>query len=376
MARERKAVDQNIEKSSKELSELEQLRAEITKRMGEGTINKANKIPDTSVIDSGIFTLDYALLGGLSESSINMVYGYEGSGKTTVAMRYIAGALRKHPESSAVFVDLEGTFDTKWAKAAGIEDVSRIEVVRTNNGEDAVDIIEAMLGVQQVSIVVLDSIPAVNPINILEKSAEDNTMAERARLLGKMCSKVISALIKERKRDHKPVFLMINQFRDKVGALFGDTRELPGGKQPRYACQTMIEIKKIKENVTRSELGDEIPDYNDTGFKIKKHKAITALTSGEFKLVRNPEHPLGSGAIDEVATVVTFAKKFGFVTGGGSSWRLQGVDQKFGRLSEIYSHLYDNPLVFHWLKKAIISARRVELGYPELPKDGYLLGWD
>lgn len=373
MVKQRKKIEDGDVETT-ENSELGDLMSQVNKSMGDRFIIPAKKLPDFTVVDSGIFLLDYALLGGLGQSSINMIYGYEASGKTTVALRYIAGAQRKYPDKKALFVDLEGTFDCLWAEACGI-DLDRLYVARPDTGEQAVDMIEGAMLANDASIIVMDSMPALSPSKILTKSAEDATMAERARLLGTLCTKCLSAISKGSKKGHRPIFLMINQFRTNIATMFGDKRMLPGGQQPKYACRTMIEIKKVKEHLVKSESGSEIVDYNDVAFKIKKHKSGMGIAAGEFKLVRNATNELGSAAIDEVQAVSNIARKYSLQTGAGSSHKLVDVDEKFTRLSEVYSYLLSNNSYYLNLKRALISMRRQELGMSATPKDGYLLSW-
>jgi recombination protein RecA len=295
-----------------------------------------------------------------------MPYGWESSGKTTVSMRVVANAQRKYPDQSVVFVDAEGTFDPAWAARHEV-DVDNMILVQPQSGEQALDIADAVLRAAETSLVVIDSLPALMPTKELEKSMEDDTVALQARLIGKFLRKATQALLDERKRDHHPALVVINQFRSKI-AMMGDTRTLPGGNALKFAVATRFEIKN-KEKMGRDGLDIETVDYNEHSFVVTKNKVGTGIRSGEFIMVRNPDNPLGAGFIDDAKTVVTYAKKFGILSGGGSSWRMDDLDEKFGKLQEIADYFYSDLDYFEHTKRRLISMQRQHAG---LKPDGWL----
>lgn len=368
-------------------SELGQLIGQTRKRMGDHVVNTGIASAGVTYAETGIFALDYALLGGFQESRVNQTHGWEAAGKTTVAMRVLASAQRKHPDMAAVFVDAEGTFDPKWAQAHGV-DTDRLVYFQPETGEEAVDIIEASIRAKETCAVALDSIPAIVPLKMIERSAEDPTMAVRAQLMGVACSKMIAALSKERGRGHLPTVLLINQWRRKVGFTMGDNRILPGGDQIRYLCSTMVEIKK-KPKVIMGEdkFGNETVLCNEHAFDVDKLKGGSSLRQGEFRMVCSddyrmsdadkdmPDLNLPAGTIDDFKTVINYGKRMGFVHGGGQSWKIDEVEGSFSKLTKIVEFLVENPDEYVMLKRKLIALKRKENGLPPIPNDGYLLGF-
>jgi len=323
-----------------------------------------------------------ATLGGYAEGCGHMIYGNRNCSKTTLSLLLVAAAQRKHPEGEAVWVDVEKKFDPKWAARLGV-DLDRIQVVRPSTGEQAVDIIEAAMRVKKVVIVALDSIPSLLPFNILDKSAEDMTVGERARLVGLMCSKVQQAWIDEQGRDHYPTLLVINQFREAIGKMFGDTRVLPGGRFQEYMVDSMLELKcqEIMDKDPDSDLQAHL--HNKHPFKFTKTKGGFSLKSGETIMVMDDsvrEDGLKTGEFDDYLTVCTYAKKLGYITGGGASWRVATINppgsetQSFTKRDTIIAFLKDNPQEFIRLKRLIILTQRIKSQLPPFPVDGYLLG--
>lgn len=352
--------------TDKSRSSLREVIAQVEETHGANVMRQATNLPTHKHIPTGIFTLDMALFGGFPESLISMVYGWESSGKTTVAMRVAARAQRKYEDMQAVFIDAEGTFDNAWAQRHGV-DLDRLVVVQPETGEQAVDIADAVLRATDTSILVLDSLPALVPIKELGNSAEDSTVALQARLIGTFIRKANQALLDERKRGHRPSLLLINQFRNRI-TMMGDPRSLPGGNALKFFTAVRVEVTN-KEHLGRDAHDVETVEHNEHAFKIGKNKLGTGIRTGEFQMIRNPSHDLGAGFIDDGKTVLLYAKKFGVFTGGGSTWRIAGLDRKFSRIQDAVDYLYANPEFFEDLKRSLISIQREHCGLR--PNDWY-----
>jgi len=357
-------------------SELLETLKQVQQRVGrDSAVSIVKALKERGRIPSGVFVLDYAMLGGLEEGTAAMMYGWESSGKTTLAYRYIAEAQKKYPDKAAVFIDVEGTFDKHWASANGVN-VDSLYLVNPETTEQVVDVMPSLAASNDVSIITLDSLAAMAPEKELGKSAADATVAENARLINKLYRSMVNVTARERGRGHLPVTLFINQFRSKIGVSFGDSRVLPGGAAMKYYASTQIEIRKVKEHTAKDTDDLDVFDSNDIAFKLTKVKDVCALTAGEFNLIRNAENTLGYGALNETRVVATYAKRVGLIAGGGASWKIEGCETKFGKLAEIEAFFLENEIFFTDLKRKIISRKRKMLGLAECPPtDGYLLRW-
>lgn len=398
------------------MSELEQVRQDIRKQRGEDKVMKGSDPPNTCYIPTGIFMLDLAMLGGLPDGRGTMIYGVESSGKSTVGYLSLISAQRKYPESVVVLLDFEHMYEEQWFTTLG-GDPDRLELIQPEFGEEGIDIAMAYIDAEEVSALMVDSIASIVPKKMDERSVEDYGTGERARLAGLMCSKILNSWGRERKRGHKCTVIMINQYRDDIGKMMGDPRKLPGGWQVNYFCKTRFQMKCAKKAGEDSR-GIKIPDHNLHTFRMTKDKGASIQTA-EFKINLNPDHPRGLpvGAVDEMAQVGTYAKRIGLITGGGQSWKLEGVEAmtepdkdpkkakqysplwsnteagmseeewsyalanwprkewRFQRLTEIEDFLYDHPEELLRLKQQIIADVRATIGMQPLPPDGYLLDW-
>lgn len=370
----KKKVDPNEVSGSDQLNAV--LNA-VRKRSGEGSVHKGTILPRFNMIPSGVFALDYALMGGFTEGQVHMLLGWEGAGKTTQALRNVANAQRKHtdPDLKDIFVDMEGTLDKDWAAAIGV-DMEQVIYIRPETGEQAVDYIVDLLKAPDVRTVILDSIPACVPQAIADRSAEDVTMGKLAALMSNLAARAQMS-IRERKNmgGVQPTLFLINQFRASM-ALMGDPRSIPAGNALRYWCSTICEIKKKDKTETSEEGVADVVSYNEHTFVLKKCKVGNRIKEGKFKMITDPYHPLGLGAIDDSAVALGLAKKLGYVSGGSPRCRVAGVNQDFRILADINAFMVANPKYMFDLKRTLISEIREVKGCGALPPDGYLLCHD
>lgn len=360
--------------ASDDSNEFAAMLEKVEKQHG-NIVTSAKKLPTANHIPTGAFMLDYALLGGVPEGYATMFYGYESSGKTMITKKTVASFQRKHPDKQAVWIDAEGMFDKDWAQALGC-DLDRLHIVRPTTGNEAVDMIEALMEPKEVGLIALDSIPGCVPQRIVEKSAEDSTMGELARLMGIMCSKILCSWSKERRRNHWVTMLMINQFRMKIGAMFGDPRTLPGGRQINHLPTTKIELKN-NEIGGKDTFDTNMMIRNEHHFKITKAKHGRSVREGEFHMSLKASENDGVSEFDFInhKAAISFAKKLGVFGGGAGKFRIECIpNQVFRTMDEAGMFLIQHPEAMYTLQRHLISMQRVDKGLPALPKDGYLVG--
>jgi len=372
---QKKKLIKLLEEDDNPATEVDALLKEITKTMGEGVIQLASEAPLATHVPFGSFMLDFALVGGIFEMSGFMVYGYESCGKTTLALLSAAAFQRKYPEGIVAFVDVEKKLDKLWAEKLGV-DLSRLLLIRPRSGEAAVDIIESACRSREIVLVILDSIPSLAPMAILEKSAEDKTMMERARLVGLLCSKLQQAWIDEGMRGHKFTFICINQFRDTTGRF---SRVLPGGRFQNYMVEFKLDLKS--QEVMGTDDGIPFHSHNEHAFTFTKTKGAFSIKSGETVMVMNDRRRtdgLVTGDFDDFVAVCTYAKKFGLITGAGASFYINGLNQgsvkkRFKGLEPLVEFLRGNSDEFMRLKQLLIMIQRRESKLYDIPPDNYLL---
>lgn len=349
----------------------------VAKAHGAGMVTRSTETVECNRIPTGCFMFDFALLGGFPQGYISMVYGYESCGKTTGLLKGVAEYQRKHPSRVVAWCDSEGLYDSDWAEKLGCN-VDMMIIGKPEYGEQAVDLIDEWMGVDSIGLIIVDSLPAMMPMGVLEKSAEDDLMAAHPRLMGKFCSKVTANNQKSRKRGHWPTLWLINQFRSKVGFVLGNPLTLPGGRQINHIPTTKLWIKMKKEHMGKDANDVPVHEYSEQAFKFEKTKHGSSIKEGEYQfyLSIDNEKGLPEGSYDNVAAVMPFAKKYGFVKGGGQAWRLVTLadpEKKFKKLEDIEAFLYGNQEELDTLMRSVIVHQRIAKGHTPLPPDGYLV---
>lgn len=303
--------------------EIAEVRAGITKKYAPGVIRTgSDKRLDYGRLSSGILSLDLALAGGLKLSRGSMFYGEKSAGKSTLAAIMIGRAQKAYPDGVPIWLDIEGTFDKGWARKLGV-DLDRLEIVEPESGEAAVDIADGLLRAYEVPIIVTDSIAFLTPMKEIKASAEDSLPGIHARLVGNYIRRLNNALLQERHRKHTPIVLHLNQFRMRIGVMFGDPRVLPGGKALEFSTSQQLQIYN-KEVKGKDDEGNDVVLFNDHHFIITKDKTGGRIKEGKFKLIRDKSTGLPEGTIDQSKTVIAHCKRLGMYSGAGQNQRIEG----------------------------------------------------
>jgi recombination protein RecA len=322
--------------------------AEVASKLGAsyapGVIRRAtDRSMQYGRVPTDIMVVDLALAGGFRLSRGSMIYGEKSTGKTTVALMTVAACQRMFPDSVCAWIDIEGTLDTAWAAKLGV-DLDRLLVLEPETGEQAIDIADAVFRTAEVSCVVTDSIAMLVPMKEIEGSAEDSLPGIHARLVGNYIRRLNQAMLKERHRRHNPLLLHINQFRMKIGVMFGDPRTLPGGKALEFATSQQM-LTTNKEHKGKDDLGNEVVVFNEHSFQITKDKTGGRIKEGKFKLIRDISLGYREGWIDQTKTILNFAAHAGLYRGGGSSHNLEveGTTYNFRKHDEIGQYFFEHP---------------------------------
>lgn len=269
-------------KTAKKPGELAAILAQIKKDKGEKTILLGRDVPDVRRIATGVFEWDLATGGGFPCGRYAIIYGPESSMKTSMAYLAIAQAQRGSEEcNKAVLIDLEHTFDPKWAVLFGV-DVDRLIVVKPGYGEEAVDIVDAVVRADDVAIVVVDSLAMVVSSKEVQQSVEKFDVGTAPTLVKRMVNKITIALSEEAKRGHDPCIIFINQTRMKIGVMFGNPETMPGGQTMKFLSSLTIRVQG--KNAFVKEISPDTPAFKTVTAQIVKAKVGIVRSNFEFDL--------------------------------------------------------------------------------------------
>ncbi len=280
---------------------LENALRRIEKDYGKGAIMKLGEIAsqmNIEVISTGSLAIDLAVgVGGLPRGRVIEIYGPESSGKTTVALHCIAEAQKAG--GIAAFIDAEHALDPVYARRLGV-DTANLLISQPDDGEQALDITEALVRSGAVDIVVVDSVAALVPKAEIEGEMGDSHVGLQARLMSQALRKLTGVIAKS-----KTIVIFINQLREKVGVMFGNPETTTGGRALKFYASIRMEVRKGEALKSGT---DAIG--NRTKVKIVKNKVAPPFKVAEFDLMYGTGISR-EGTILDIATSMDLVKKSG-----------------------------------------------------------------
>ena len=304
-------------------------------RMTDSVVNKVDSVP------TGCLALDLALgIGGLPRGRIVEIYGPEASGKTTLSLHVIAETQKAG--GMVAFIDAEHALDPVYAQALGI-DLSRLYICQPDNGEQALDIAEALMRSAAMDVIVIDSVAALTPKAEIDGEIGDSHVGLQARLMSQALRKIAGVSNKT-----KTCMIFINQLREKIGVMYGNPEVTPGGKALKFYASVRLDVRKgepIKES--SAIIG------NRTKIKVVKNKLAPPFKTVEVDLI------FGKGFSNE-GSILDLAIEYGIVQKSGSWFSYN--DERIGQGRETVKNLMNEKPDFKAEIEAKVRALVAEKG--------------
>ena len=337
---------------------IETALSQLEKQFGKGSVMRLGSkeaIVPISVISTGSISFDAALgVGGVPRGRVIEIFGPESSGKTTITLQIVAEAQKAG--GLAAFVDAEHALDPAYAKKLGV-DIDNLLISQPDYGEQALEIVEALVRSNAIDVLVVDSVAALVPKAELDGEMGDSHMGLQARLMSQALRKLTGTVSKSR-----TCLIFINQIRDKIGVMFGNPETTTGGRALKFYSSMRIDIRRIgavKE-------GDVVVGSR-TKVKIVKNKVAAPFRDAEFDIL------YGEG-ISREGDGLDLAVLHNIVDKSGAWYSYQGERIGQGR-ENVRNFLKENKDVFGRIdaevrKKLNIGAALPALDVPDAPANG------
>lgn len=302
---------------------LDQVLADIEKQFGKGSVMKLgdHDHQQIDVISSGSIALDVALgIGGYPKGRIVEIYGPESSGKTTFALHAIAEAQKKG--GRVAFIDAEHSLDPQYAAKLGVN-IDDLLLSQPDNGEQALEICEALVRSGAISVIVIDSVAALVPQAEIEGEMGDSHVGLQARLMSQALRKLSGVINKT-----NTIAIFINQLREKVGVMFGNPEVTPGGRALKFYSSIRLEVRKGEQ----IKLGTDIIG-NKTNIKVVKNKMAPPFKTCTVDIM------YGEG-VSACGEIVDLASEAGILEKSGAWYAYHG--EKLGQGKENVKELLRN----------------------------------
>ena len=313
--------------------------AQIEKQYGAGAVMRlgATKTMNVDAVPTGSMMLDMALgIGGVPKGRIVEIYGPESSGKTTVALSIVSQAQKLGGE--VAFIDVEHALDPEYAKLLGV-DIDSMLVAQPDSGEQALEIMEALVRSNAIDVIVLDSVAAMVTKAEIDGEMGDTHVGLLARLMSQAMRKLTAAISKS-----NCVAIFINQVREKIGVMYGNPETTTGGRALKFYSSVRIEVRRGEALKSGSEIYG-----NRTKCKVVKNKVSPPFKECEFDII------YGEG-ISRVGEVLDLAVELGIVQKGGAWFSYNGSKLGQGR-DNSKEFLKQNPEIMQEIKDKIMESK-------------------
>jgi recombination protein RecA len=314
----------------------------IEKQFGKGAIMSlgGGETPDVPVIPTGSVGLDLALgVGGLPRGRVVEIFGPESSGKTTLTLHAIAQAQKAG--GICAFIDAEHALDVTYARKLGVR-IEDLLVSQPDNGEQALEIADKLVGTGAIDMIVVDSVAALVPKAEIEGEMGDAHMGLQARLMSQALRKLTAATSR-----NATCVVFINQLRQKIGVVYGNPETTTGGNALKFYASVRLDIRKI--GVVKN--GEQIVG-NKARVKVVKNKVAPPFRECEFEIL------YGSG-VNAVGEIVDLASEAGLLEKSGAYYSWQGERIAQGR-DKACQYMAERPALVDELREKLVEQRKAE----------------
>ncbi len=349
----KKVEKKDDKKVENKMTALKTALAQIEKEFGKGSVMKLGESQNNRNIESiptGSLGVDLALgIGGVPKGRIIEIFGPESSGKTTLALHIVAEVQKAG--GIAGYIDAEHALDPAYAGIIGV-DINELYISQPDDGEQALEIAEAMVRSGAIEVIVIDSVAALVPRAEIEGEMGDSHVGLQARLMSQALRKITGIA-------HKTncTIIFINQLREKIGISYGNPETTTGGRALKFYSSVRIDIRKAESIKSGTDiLGSR------TRIKIAKNKMAPPFKTCEFDIM------YGEG-ISREGDILDLAVDLDIVNKSGS-WYSYNEDRLGQGRENAKKYFKENPHISREIENKVRAHYEIDqLPVVEPPKE-------
>lgn len=343
-------------------------------------------------VTTGLYGLDVKTNGGLPFGRAILVYGPAKGGKTTLLLRGVGQAQKlcancyqpgvfqrgkmrlpdlktgkiKEVETDVIvncpcgnprdmiilWIDAEGVWLPSWSERMGVQ-CEKVILSRPSYGEQAYNVITAFVSVKEIDLIVIDSLAQLTPVAEYDASMEEQQQGAAARMNNKFVRKVISGVNEAFQEERMITLWAVNQYREKIGVMFGSPDVLPGGKGQLFMSSIEIEMRPGTIEVDK-DTGEAV--FGKFKYRVVKNKVGVGGGKGEFQQCMSDTDVFKIGDLMEHEEVIDAAANMGIIT-RPSSVMYEYAGEKFRGKSQLVRFLGENKEQYEDLKDLMLRAK-------------------
>ena len=322
----------------------------LNKQYGVGTVFTLDDKTDGNydVISTGSIGFDWVTLGtgGFVKGKLYELMGWEGTGKSTICGHAVAECQKKG--GGVLYIDGEHAVDKKYFEALGV-DTNSMLIAQPSCGEEGFNIAMEMIATGDIDLVIIDSDSSLIPKKVLDNEVGDSAIGKKAVLNSSAYPKIKSAAA-----NNNVCVIVISQYREKIGVMFGNPTTTQGGHALKFYSDVRIEVSK-----SLAKEGD-VTYGNITKVKATKNKMCPPYRLSQFEIV------YGTG-IDRVQEILDLINEFEIGRKYGKTMTFNDVKYD---LEEFKKMIVDNEEFYTDIKEKIVNKiKQAELKVEENVED-------
>lgn len=230
-----------MKKAVKEVDIIERVKKLLSKKYDSSCFKKLSDLEDAPFISSGSLRLDIVLKRPFSPG-VHMVYGTYGAGKTTLCLEALAKAQQSSYYDLCVYENLERRINKSLVATIDQLEGGGVMMANPDTAEQAGDLLADLLrslGKGEHLFGVVDSVAAMEPEVIAQKSLGEQRMGIDPKIIGEMVRKVNRLAA-----DTGSTIIFINQTRENVGVRYGPKLKVPGGNALWFYSTQVIALSQ------------------------------------------------------------------------------------------------------------------------------------